>query len=194
MAEKIRTWAVLAVAAIAAVISYQHICHLAITHGQGPLASALLALCVDGAVLVATVSMLSAAGLWLWWARGLLLLSVGATLAANVAYGIPYGPAGAVISGWPAVAFFGCAELAIGMARHATPDARPEKKVAPAKPEQMPAAMPALHAVPDASPDEAARQAWLASGRTLSPRKLAEAHGRSRMYWAPRIERWEAMA
>ena len=83
-------------------------------------------------------------------------------------------------------------------ARHADepePDAAREESVMPATPAPaMPAAMPALHAVPDASPDEAARQAWLASGRTLSPRKLAEAHGRSRMYWAPRIERWEAMA
>ena len=40
-----------------------------------------------------------------------------ATLAANVGYGLPYGIPGALLSGWPAVAFVGCAEMAIGMVR-----------------------------------------------------------------------------
>ena len=48
-------------------------------------------------------------------------LAVGATLAANVGYGLPYGLAGAALSEWPAVAFIGCAEMAIGMVRQANP-------------------------------------------------------------------------
>ena len=47
----------------------------------------------------------------------MLGLAVVATLAANVAYGVPYGLTGAVLPGWPAVAFIGCAEMAIGMVR-----------------------------------------------------------------------------
>ena len=45
--------AVLLVAAIAAVISFQHIQHLALTHGQTPLAAALLPLSIDGTVAAA---------------------------------------------------------------------------------------------------------------------------------------------
>jgi len=186
--DNLRKGSVLAVAGIAAVISFLHIYHLCITHLQGRVASALLPLAIDGAVIVATMSMLTASGIWKAWARVLLFLAVTLTLAANVAYGIPAGMWGAILSGWPAVAFLLCAELAIGMSRHASP----VKKAASRKPEKMPAAMPGLHAVPDA--DEAARLAWLESGRTLSARKLAEAHGRSRMYWAPRIEKWQALA
>jgi hypothetical protein len=44
-------------------------------------------------------------------ARVMLGLGVAATVAANVAYGAAFGPVGAVISAWPAVAFVGSAEL-----------------------------------------------------------------------------------
>jgi hypothetical protein len=40
-----------------------------------------------------------------------------ATLAANIGYGLSYGLTGALLSGWPAVAFIGSAEMAIGMVR-----------------------------------------------------------------------------
>ncbi len=67
-----------------------------------------------------------------WLARGMLTLAVVATLAANVGYGLPYGIPGALISGWPAVAFIGCAEMAIGMVR----------RVSRAAPAPVPAAVP----------------------------------------------------
>ncbi len=35
----------------------------------------------------------------------------------SIGYGLPYGVPGALLSGWPAVAFVGCAEMAIGMVR-----------------------------------------------------------------------------
>jgi hypothetical protein len=116
--------AVLLVSAIAAVVSYVHIDHLAVTHGQPALAGALLPLSIDGTVAAASLAMLRAArcgrrtpGL----ARFMLGLSVAATLAANVAYGLPFGPVGALVSGWPAVAFVGSAEMALGMVRRFTP-------------------------------------------------------------------------
>ena len=52
-------------------------------------------------------------------ARFMLGLAVAATLASNVAYGARFGITGSLLSGWPAVAFIGSAELAIGMARRA---------------------------------------------------------------------------
>ena len=47
----------------------------------------------------------------------MLGLAVAATLAANIGYGLPFGVTGALLSGWPAVAFVGSAEMAIGMVR-----------------------------------------------------------------------------
>lgn len=47
--------AVLIVAAIAAVVSFIHIEHLAVTHGQGQLAADLLPVSVDGTVAAASL-------------------------------------------------------------------------------------------------------------------------------------------
>jgi len=114
---------VLLVAAIAAVISYQHILTLAVRYGQPQLAAIMLPLSIDGAVLTSSLAMLRSARLGIsapWLARGMLVLSVGATLACNVAYGLPHGWPGALLSGWPAVAFIRSAEVAISMSRRAT--------------------------------------------------------------------------
>ena len=119
----VTTGAVLLVAAIAAVVSFVHIEHLAVTHGQTELAAGLLPLSIDGTVAAASMVMLRAARAGLgtpWLARFMLGLAVTATLTANVGYGLPYGMAGALLSGWPAVAFIGCAEMAIGMVRKVT--------------------------------------------------------------------------
>jgi hypothetical protein len=53
--------AVLVLAAIAAVVSYVHIYHLAITHGQPMEAALLLPVSVDGTVAAASTAMLWAA-------------------------------------------------------------------------------------------------------------------------------------
>jgi hypothetical protein len=125
------TAAVLLVAVIAAVVSFVHIEHLAVTHGQTELAAMLLPVSIDGTVAAASLVMLRAARAGLgtpWLARVMLGLSVVATLAANIAYGARYGITGSLLSGWPAVAFIGSAEMALGMvrrARQAVPDALP---------------------------------------------------------------------
>jgi hypothetical protein len=114
--------AVLLVAVIAAVVSFVHIEHLAVTHGQTTLAAMLLPLSIDGTVAAASLVMLRAARAGLgtpWLARLMLGLSVVATLAANIAYGARFGLTGSLLSGWPAVAFIGSAEMAIGMVRRA---------------------------------------------------------------------------
>ena len=114
------TVAVLLVAVIAAVVSFVHIEHLAVTHGQTVLAAVLLPVSIDGTVVAASMVMLRAARAGLrtpWLARFMLGLAVIATLAANIGYGLPAGAAGALLSGWPAVAFIGCAEMAISAVR-----------------------------------------------------------------------------
>ena len=114
--------AVLLVAAIAAVISFVHIERLAAAHGQSALAAYLLPLSIDGTVAAASLAMLRAARAGLGTphlARVMLGLAVTATLASNVAYGARFGLTGSLLSGWPAVAFIGSAEIAIGMTRRA---------------------------------------------------------------------------
>lgn len=49
----------------------------------------------------------------------MLALGVAATVAANVSFGVGFGPVGAVVSAWPAVAFIGAAEMAPRMIRRA---------------------------------------------------------------------------
>jgi Protein of unknown function (DUF2637) len=119
---------VLAVAAFAAVVSYSHIYDLAREHGQAGAAARLLPLSVDGLILAASLVMLHAArtaGL-VWLARCMLGLGVAATVGANVFYGLAFGMLGAVISAWPAVAFIGAAEMALGMVRSASKAPVPE--------------------------------------------------------------------
>lgn len=118
--RRIAAAAVLAVAVIAAVVSFIHIEHLANMHGQPKLAAWLLPVSIDGTVLAASMVMLQAARSGIrtpWLARLMLGLSVSATLAANIAYGWPAGPWWSLLSGWPAMAFIGSAEMALGMIR-----------------------------------------------------------------------------
>jgi hypothetical protein len=162
------TTAVLLVAVIAAIVSFVHIEHLAVTHGQTSLAAYLLPMSIDGTVAASSLVMLRAARLGLdtpALARIMLGLSVAATLGANVAYGARFGVTGALLSGWPAVAFVGSAELSIGMVRRtrrAAPAPVPacETDTAEAVPAGVPDAVPAD--VPDApavTPNRARKRA-----------------------------------
>jgi Protein of unknown function (DUF2637) len=120
--------AVLLVAAIAALVSFIHIEHLAITHGQTQLAAWLLPVSVDGTVGAASLSMLWAARSGLstpWLSRCMLTLGVLATLAANIGYGAPHGLSGELLSGWPAVAFVGSVEMVLAMVRRARATSAP---------------------------------------------------------------------
>jgi hypothetical protein len=165
--------AVLLVAAIAAVVSFVHIEHLAVTHGQTTLAAVLLPISIDGTVAAASLVMLRAARAGLgtpWLARLMLGLSVIATLTANIAYGARYGITGSLLSGWPAVAFIGSAEMAIGMVRRtrkAAPGEAPGTGLAPVPADAESAAIAALRAT-------------LAAGNPLSGRQLETRFGLTR--------------
>jgi hypothetical protein len=135
--------AVLLVAAIAAVVSYMHVATLALAYGQPPLAAYLLPLSIDGMVATSSLVLLRSARAAVSaprLARAGLVLAVAATLAANVASGLPSGWPGALLAGWPAVAFVVSAKTAISMSRRrvvkvATATARPRpKRVATRRP------------------------------------------------------------
>ena len=98
---------VCAVAAFAAVVSYSHIYGLGRAHGQDGTAARLLPLSVDGLILAASLVLLHEARNGRdapRLARFMLWLGIGATIGANIAFGVGYGLLGALISAWPAVA------------------------------------------------------------------------------------------
>lgn len=113
---------VVAVAGFAAVVSFSHIYDLGHAHGQFGTADRLLPLSVDGLILAASLVLLHEARnrrpappL----ARFALWLGIGATLAANGAYGARFGVEGVVVSTWPAVAFIVAVEMLMGLVRRA---------------------------------------------------------------------------
>jgi Protein of unknown function (DUF2637) len=161
------TPAVLLVAVIAAVISYTHIETLALVHGQTETAARLLPLSVDGLILAASLVLLQAARNGQQapaLPRFALWLGIGATVAANLAYGVPYGPVGAVVSAWPGLAFVLTVEILLGSLRRS--------QEAPASgDETVPRAVPeAAQAVPTGAP-AAARRPSRALPVKASPRR-----------------------
>lgn len=127
-------WAVFGVvatvAAFAFVVSYSHIYDLGLAHAQFGVAARLLPLSVDlliiGASLVLFLegrkdTQIARQEGWLarWLPRSVLWAAIGATVAANVAYGLPHGWLAAVISGWPGAAFVAAVEVAMVTVRPA---------------------------------------------------------------------------
>ena len=111
---------VLVVASIAAVISFEHISHLALTYGQPAVAAYLMPISVDGVVTTSSLAMIRSARSGMTaprLARAGLLLGILATLAANVTSGLSHGPIGCAVAGWPAIGFVISAEIAISMVR-----------------------------------------------------------------------------
>ena len=159
---------VTAVAGFGAVQSYNHIYDLARGHGQSDLDARLLPLSVDGLILAASLVRLhQALRRDAMPARAWLMLGLGvlATLAANVASGLPHGWMNAVISAWPAVAFVGAVEIDMWMIRKA----RPEAVV-------RPVSDPALGAVPSSVLEaaKASMAATLAAGNPWSVNQLQQ--------------------
>lgn len=111
------------VSIIAAVISYSHIYHVAIGHGQTRLDSSLLPFSVDGLIAAASLTLFYASRNRLdspLLARVMLGLGVGATIAVNAVFGISSGVLGILLSAWPALAFIGSVELILWVIRAAT--------------------------------------------------------------------------
>src|ERR1017187_3752062 len=106
--------AVIGVAVVAAVVSYEHAYALIHAHGETGWTAHLIPLTVDGLIWASSMVMLDSARRGLpvpALARWLLGLGIVATLAANVAHGLGHGPIGATVAAWPAVALVGSYEL-----------------------------------------------------------------------------------
>lgn len=95
--------AVVGVVVVAAVMSSRHAYALVHAHGETGWTAHLVPLTVDGLIWACSMVMPDAARREvpvLALARCLLGLGIAATLAANVAYGLGYGSAGAVEGAW----------------------------------------------------------------------------------------------
>ena len=106
--------AVLAVAAIAAYVSYWHAYAVVRSHGEAGITARLEPATIDGLVYASSTVVLYAARHRVAapsLARWLLGVGIVATLTANMAQGWSHGPVGAVVAAWPAVSLVGSYEL-----------------------------------------------------------------------------------
>jgi hypothetical protein len=106
--------AVLGVALVAAIASYEHASDLVRAHGEAGWTARLVPLTVDGLIYASSMVMLDCAHRRILvpaLARWLLGLAIAATLAANVAHSLGHGLTGAAVAAWPAVALVGSYEL-----------------------------------------------------------------------------------
>jgi len=111
--------AVLAVAGIAACVSYWHAYAVVRAYGESGITARLEPATIDGLVYASSMVILYAAlhrvsvpSL----ARWLLGLGIAATLTANMAQGRSHGPVGAIVAAWPAISLVGSYERAPGLA------------------------------------------------------------------------------
>ena len=112
--------AVLAVAGIAAYVSYWHAYAVVRAHGETGITARLEPATIDGLVYASSMVVLYAARHRVpvpSLARWLLGLGIVATLTANMAQGWSHGPVGAVVAAWPAVSLAGSYELLVWLIR-----------------------------------------------------------------------------
>ena len=106
--------AVLAVAGIAAYVSYGHAYAVVRAHGETGITARLEPATIDGLVWASSMVVRYAARHRLpvpSLARWLLAVGVAASLTANMAQGWSHGLVGAVVAAWPAVSLVGSYEL-----------------------------------------------------------------------------------
>ena len=112
--------AVVAVAAVAGYVSYFHAVDVVAANGEPRTIARLYPAAIDGLIVAASMVLLDAARhgedapRLAWWLLG---SGIAVTLAANVTFGAQTGPAGALWAAWPALAFVGCYELLLLLAR-----------------------------------------------------------------------------
>jgi hypothetical protein len=161
--------AVVAVAGVAAIISYQHAYELVRSHGETGLTARLLPFTVDGLIWAASMVVLDASRRNQRVPRLAacsLAAGIVATIGANLAHGLGHGPIGALVSAWPALALVGSFELLMLLIRaHHTSSA--EVSVDTARSHQPTAV--AQDEPPESPPTltmEQTVQAWHGEGRS----------------------------
>ena len=121
--------AVVAVAGVAAYVSYWHAVKVVAGAGEPGSIAHLYPIVIDGIIVAASMVLLDAARhseaapALAWWLLG---SGIAVTFAANVTYGVASGLAGALWAAWPAAAFVGCYELLLLLVRASARRAEPE--------------------------------------------------------------------
>jgi Protein of unknown function (DUF2637) len=121
--------AVTAVAAVAGWVSYEHALAVVRAHGEAGAVAQVYPVTVDGLIYSASMVLLDAARRGASapvLARWLLAAGISATLAANVAAGLHFGPVGAVVAAWPALALVGSYELLMLIIRSGAAEGVPD--------------------------------------------------------------------
>lgn len=114
--------AVVAVAGVAAYVSYWHAVTVVTGAGEPASIAHLYPIVIDGIIVAASMVLLDAARhseaapKLAWWLLG---SGIAVTFAANVTYGVASGLSGALWAAWPAAAFVGCYELLLLLVRAA---------------------------------------------------------------------------
>jgi hypothetical protein len=165
--------AVTGVALVAAIVSYRHAYAVVSSHGETGMVARLYPLTIDGLIYAASMALLDAARRSApapALARWLLAAGITATLAVNVAAGSAFGPLGAIVAAWPALALVGSYELLMVIIRGT---GRQASLAAPAM-------APGRVAADAESAARAALAASIAAGNPVSQRQLAKRFGISR--------------
>jgi hypothetical protein len=157
--------AVVAVAGVAGYVSYWHAVEVVARNGEPGTIARLYPAAIDGLIVAASMVLLDAARhsepapplAWLLLGSG-----IAVTLAANVTYGAQTGVAGALWAAWPALAFVGCYELLLLLARASA------RRAGPAAEDTIPS--PVSSATEAAA--EASLRATLAAGNPWSVNQL----------------------
>ncbi|URN05494.1 DUF2637 domain-containing protein [Actinomadura madurae] len=168
--------AVVAVAAVAAVISYRHAYELVHAHGESGPTARLVPFTVDGLIWAASMVILDAsrrrqpAPPLAKWS---LAVGIVATVGANVAHGASHGVIGAVVSAWPALALVGSFELLMTLTRSAARGdlVQDEKRTEPEQPRTE------VEQTPEQAVLDEYRASLKGPGRPVSQRHLAEKYG-----------------
>ncbi|GAA0577389.1 DUF2637 domain-containing protein [Actinomadura livida] len=170
--------AVVAVAAVAAVISYRHAYELVHAHGETGPTARLVPFTVDGLIWAASMVILDASRRQQPappLAKWSLAVGIVATVGANVAHGASHGVIGALVSAWPALALVGAFELLMTLTRNTS---RSDLVQDEASTEAAQPAPPRTEV--EQTPEQAVLDEYRASlngpGRPLSQRYLAEKH------------------
>jgi hypothetical protein len=167
---------VLAVAGIAAYISYWHAYAVVRQYGESGVTALLEPGTIDGLVYASSMVILHAARHRLpvpRLARWMLALGIAASLAVNVAQGWSHGLVGAAAAAWPAVALVGSYEMLAWMVRTTAgggPGRAPSTDHAGLQPD-----LPGLSRWPDVSPvGETVTAVAPAGGASLEPQSAPE--------------------
>jgi Protein of unknown function (DUF2637) len=161
--------AVVAVAAVAGIVSYQHAYELVREHGESGATAQLLPFIVDGLIWAASMVILDASRrrhrvppLAAWS----LAAAIIATIGANLAQGLGHGPIGALVSAWPALALVGSSELLMMLIR-TEPGTSERQAGASAAHQAAPGPEQGAPPPPDHKPTvEQTVQAWHDDGRS----------------------------